>query len=745
MSLHVDGGRCGGDARVMPRVRWSVSCLAVLVALAGCGGEQETSREGHARMVALLAEEAGRAEQDSQYFGQSTLRELSAELARQGEAAGWRLRYEVAARELQAGNERRAIEVLTGARQALIDGRIEGDVAANVAINFHLGVAWLRLGETENCCAEPVPESCILPIAGGGLHGVPEGSQRAVESFGEVLQNVAPHDYWHYATLWLFNVAHMTLGTWPDAVPQRYRLPPKAFAPGQSFPRFPNVAGAVGLDTNGTAGGAIVDDFDGDEYLDVVVSEWAPRGQLRFFHNAGDGTFVDRTKEAGIVGITGGLHVVHADWDNDGDLDLLVLRGGWWVEHGKLPCSLLQNDGAGRFTDVTFAVGLGERRLPTQTAAFADFDLDGDLDLYIGSESSDRVPCASQLYRNDGGRFVDVAASAGVENRRYAKGVAWGDYDGDRWPDLYVSNIGGDNRLYHNRGDGTFEDVAAAAGVTGPANSFPTWFFDFDNDGALDIWVGNYDTGAAHVASFLLGGALRFDTMKLYRGDGKGLFTDVAQRWGLTYPAMPMGCNFGDLDNDGWLDFYLGTGDPQYANLVPNLMYHNRGGQGFEDVTMAGGFGHLQKGHGVAFADLDNDGDQDVFETMGGAYPGDTFRNVLFENPGSGNRWLALRLVGTESARCAIGASIRATVREGGELRVIRRDVSSGGSFGGNPLRQTLGLGAAEALERLEVFWPKTGRTQVVEGASLDGAFRIVEGQAGCTPIGLRPAPFRRR
>jgi hypothetical protein len=233
--------------------------------------------------------------------------------------------------------------------------------------------------------------------------------------------------------------------------------------------------------------------------------------------------------------------------------------------------------------------------------------------------------------------------------------------------------------------------------------------------------------------------------MRIYRGDGKGGFTDVAPAFGMTYPAMPMGCNFGDLDNDGWLDFYLGTGDPQYANLVPNLMHRNLGGGGFESVTIAGGFGHLQKGHGVSFADLDHDGDQDVFEVIGGAYPGDASRNVLFENPGFGNRWLTIRVVGADSPRCAIGANIRVTVREDGRLRTVRRDVSSGGSFGGNPLRQTMGLGRATAIERLEVFWPKTGRTQVVEGAQLDTVIRVVEGEACCTRIDVPAAPFRHR
>jgi hypothetical protein len=719
----------------------------VLFGVVACSKEPAVDPRpaAHVRMVETLAQRAA-TDDGNPYFGEGERRRLRSELQAQGEAAGWRLRLDAAVAELHHGDERRAIELLMAEREALMHGRLEGDAAAAVAATFHLGTAWLRLGETENCCAQPTTETCILPITGTGRHTRTEGSCNAAACFIEVLQNTPAEDYWHQAALWLLNIAHMTLGSYPDGVAPAQRLPASAFAPELAFPRFLDVAPAVGLDTDGTAGGVVVDDFDGDEYLDVIVSDWAPRGQLRFFHNERDGTFADRTEAAGLLGITGGLQLVHADVDGDGDLDVLVLRGGWWFESGRLPCSLLQNDGHGRFTDVTFAAGLGDRQLPTQTAAFADYDLDGDLDLYIGREHSERVVAPSQLYRNDGhGIFTDVAAAAGVTNDAYAKGVTWGDVDGDRWPDLFVSNIGGDNRLYHNRGDGTFVDVAATAGVLQPKNSFPCWFWDFDQDGALDLFVGNYDTGVGHIASHLRGGALSFEHARLYLGDGKGGFRDVAVDAGLSWPAMPMGCNFGDLDNDGWPDMYLGTGDPQFASLMPNLMFHNVGGRRLQNVTMAGGFGHLQKGHGVAFVDLDGDGDQDVFEVMGGAYPGDAFRNVLFENPGFGHHWLTVRLVGVQSARCAIGAQIRVTVREGDGVRVIRRDVNAGGSFGGNPLRQTIGLGRAAAIERLEVFWPKTGALQVVDGAQVDRTIRIVEGEARCTLLDVPAVPFARR
>ena len=123
-----------------------------------------------------------------------------------------------------------------------------------------------------------------------------------------------------------------------------------------------------------------------------------------------------------------------------------------------------------------------------------------------------------------------------------------------------------------------------------------------------------------------------------------------------------MGCDFGDLDNDGWLDFYVGTGSPSLRSVMPNRMFRNAGGRFFEDVTTSGGFGHLQKGHGVAFGDFDNDGDQDIYAVLGGAYTGDVFQNVLFENPGHGNHWITLLLEGVQSNRAALGTRIRIQV-----------------------------------------------------------------------------------
>ncbi|MBX3462871.1 MAG: CRTAC1 family protein [Planctomycetes bacterium] len=730
----------------MRRARAGLLWLAVA---AGCRGDAASGPNaadaGHQRMLRELEALAARATTDNVFFAESAVQRRLDDLRRSGAAAPWRERLDAALGAVQMGREREGIELLAAAREALQSGRLAGDANAALSISFYLAVAWLRLGETENCCARVSAESCILPLRGGAVHTAPEGSRSALPFLLEVLHNSAPESYWHLSARWLLNLAHMTLGTHPDGVPAPYRMAASRSPGDGGFPSFANVAPELGVDTFGNAGGAVVDDFDGDGRLDILVSDWAPRGRLRLFRSTGRG-FEDVSQAAGLAGLHGGLNLVQADYDGDGHLDFLVLRGAWLFEQGRHPNSLVRNRGDGTFVDVTFAAGLGAVHWPTQTAAFADYDLDGDLDLYVGNESTDRLRCPSQLFRNNGdGTFTDVAAAAGVTNDRFAKAVAWGDVDGDGWPDLYVSNLDGDNRLYRNRGDGTFVDVAAARGVTGPPASFPAWFWDFDNDGALDLFVANYDTGIGHIAAHVLGLPVPYGHPRLYRGDGRGGFTEVAQAMGLDYPSMPMGSNFGDLDGDGFLDVYLGTGDPHLQSLMPNLVYHNQRGRGFRDVTLASGMGHLQKGHGTAIADLDGDGDLDVFAVIGGAYRGDAFHDVLFENPGFGNRWLTVRLRGGRKNRDGIGARLHLVVHEDGAPRSIHRQVGSGGSFGGSPLRQTIGLGRADRIERLEITWPGTAAPQVVTGLPLDAAVLVVEGDAGWTQIEHVPTPFRRR
>ena len=292
-----------------------------------------------------------------------------------------------------------------------------------------------------------------------------------------------------------------------------------------------------------------------------------------------------------------------------------------------------------------------------------------------------------------------------------------------------------------------------------PLASFPAWFWDYDNDGWDDLLVLSYDVnGAMHemVAREFLG--LPLETMqdgkkvavessRLYHNNHDGTFSDVTNRSGLGGKAIyAMGSNFGDLDNDGWLDFYLGTGNPDLRSVIPNRMFHSVGGKRFEEVTLPGGFGHLQKGHAVAFADLDRNGYEDVYEVIGGAYEGDTYTSVLFENPGwPDNAWITLELEGRTTNRSAIGAKVEVEVADAkGATRTIWRTVGNGGSFGSNPLQLHVGLGRASRVQSVRVHWPDKSRSVTsYADLSLRSSYLIVQGSA---PVLLQrpPVPFRK-
>jgi hypothetical protein len=444
----------------------------------------------------------------------------------------------------------------------------------------------------------------------------------------------------------------------------------------------------------------------------------------------------------------GGLNIVVTDYNNDGHPDVLVLRGGWWGQNGKYPMSLLRNNGNGTFDDVTEEAGLLSLH-PTQTAAWADYDNDGWLDLYVGHEANTSENHLSQLFHNNhDGTFSEVAAPNGLADMGFVKGVAWGDFNNDGRPDLYVSVKGKKNRLFRNDGPldpknprpdrWKFTDVTAEAGVADPIQSFATFFFDYDNDGWPDLFVaGFYVETLNDIGAFQIGLPYRGEVPRLYHNNHDGTFTDVTKQVKLDRAILVMGANFGDLDNDGWLDVYLGTGDVPYESLVPNRMFRNEEGKTFQDVTTSGDFGHLQKGHGIAFGDIDNDGDEDVFEEMGGAASGDTYPSALYENPGHGNHWITLELEGAKTSRAAFGTRLKVTVKTENGIRHLYRTVGYGSSFGGNPLRQHIGLGKAERIAEIEVSWPTSKLKQKFHDVAVDRAFHLREGMR------LRPIKYR--
>jgi hypothetical protein len=615
------------------------------------------------------------------------------------------------------------------------------------ALAHYRSVAHLRMGEEQNCLTNHSPDSCIFPISGGGIHKQQTGSRAAIAVLEEQLGRI-PRDR---TGAWLLNLAYMTVGEYPDSVPASWRIPPEVFKSDHDIKRFPDVAANLGLDINDLAGGAITEDFDADGDLDILMSDWSPRGPMHYFVNNGNGTFSDQTVTAGLSGLVGGLHMVQGDYNNDSFPDILIFRGGWQFSEGRTPDSLLRNDGKNHFTDVTEEAGLLQFR-PNQTGVWLDFNNDGWLDIYFGYESSgpdELHPCT--LYRNNrDGTFTECAAESGVANVGFVKGVTSADFNNDGRPDLYLSRRGQPNTLYRNDGPvdpaagkssrWKFTDVSESARVTEPIASFPTWFFDYDNDGWEDIFVSGY--AIQHVGDVLadyVGAKTDAARARLYKNNRDGTFTDATQDVKLFKVLHTMGSNYGDFDNDGWLDMYLGTGDPDLANLMPNRAFRNAEGKSFQDVTTSSGLGHLQKGHAVSFVDIDHDGDQDIYHSLGGAYQGDAYQNALFENPGHGNNWVALKLEGTDSNAVGIGARIKATLPGG---RMIHRTVSTGGSFGANPLRQQIGLGKADSIARLEITWPVTGKTQTFTNVAVNELYAVKENSQNLRNLELKPFRF---
>ncbi len=730
--------------------------LSVLLLLSSPGrsetpfpSEEETRAEFEALCQRLV-------QSDNHYFGRALVDDLQERLKDPvtDPQVSVLLRGRLAHELIRLGKHREAIDAIREAQNIAREAQRHGvDFLARSpelekALAHLLGAAHMQIAEDENCIGLHTAASCILPLDRSAVHRRPRHARLAGDVYAEWLQR-APDDL---QARWLLNLARIVSGDYPEAVPESFRLPEGSLSSEAPFRRWVDIATPLGVAAYDLAGGAAMDDFDGDGLLDIITSTWDPCGAMKAFRNRGNGEFEDVSVAWGMTGQLGGLNLVQADFDNDGMLDLLILRGAWLGVDGRMRNSLLRNDlkrGARRFVDVTAAAGMAFPAYPTQAGAWADYDGDGDLDLYVGNEATavavdplqlfgrtgNSYP--SQLFRNNGdGTFTDVARAAGVANTRYAKAAAWGDYDNDGDPDLYVSNIG-PNRLYRNNGDGTFAEVTEALGVREPSRgSFATWFFDYDNDGDLDLFVADYDVPVVAVSASYLGMPTRTGHPVIYRNDGNG-FVDVSRDLGLDRPALPMGANYGDLDNDGWLDVYLGTGVPDYDALMPNIMYRNDGGSRFIDITFAGGFGHLQKGHAVAFGDLDNDGDQDLLEQVGGAYPYDAYSNVLFENPGDQGSWIVLRLIGTRANRFGVGARIEAVVATPTVRRSVYALAGTGGSFGGSSLQQEIGLGGAHKIERLVIQWPGSGTRQEFDRVERNRFYEVREDRAELKALAL--------
>ena len=433
------------------------------------------------------------------------------------------------------------------------------------------------------------------------------------------------------------------------------------------------------------------------------------------YHSNGDGTFINRTKHAGIGDTGYGIGCCTGDFNNDGWIDLYVTNFKENV--------LYQNNGDGTFSDITQEAGVD---CPSWSAscAFIDYDRDGNLDLYVVNYLDFRLadhkicgnalrpdcgpseyPCAADtLYQNNGnGTFTDVTEQAGVFNPNgKGLGIACGDYDNDGNTDIYIANDDTRNFLYRNNGDGTFTDLTFFAGVGFSEDGevqggMGTSFGDYDNDGLLDLIVTNYQD--------------QINT--LYHNDGNGLFSDVSHTTRTGPDSLPMvgwGTGFLDYDNDGWLDLFVANGhlltnieqfDTASTYYQPNFLYHNQHDGSFGRVEI--GLEPVRSSRGSAFGDFDNDGDIDILTSNTDDQP------ILLENKtGQDRNWIGLKLVGTKSNRSAIGTRVEVTA--GG--RSQSREVTGGSSYASaNDLRLLFGIGGLTVADEITIHWP-TGKVE---------------------------------
>lgn len=499
-------------------------------------------------------------------------------------------------------------------------------------------------------------------------------------------------------------------------------------------------------------GGIALFDCDNDGKLDIAVvnDTTIPRylaggdPMITLYHQDGTGGkihFTDITKAAGLTARGWGMAIAVGDYDNDGLPDLYVTGYGHNV--------LYHNLGGCRFEDVTDRAGVRLGGFSTG-AAWADYDRDGFIDLFVARyvhadlhhlppplpgatgyrsvilQIPDEMPGESDvLFRNRGdGTFEDVSRAAGVSNpgKLHGMGVVWGDYDNDGWPDLFVTNDGGRNDLYHNLHNGKFDDVGIVSGTAFGADgevfgNMAADFADFNHHGLLDLLTTRYSR----------------QPVSLYQNDGTA-FTDVAAQLGLakdTVAPVKWGVSFADFDNDGWPDIVIANGN--FSSLMdklpsevkfrePMLLFRNLQGQAFQDVSSESGLndGPLQSRRGIAVGDINNDGNLDfvVFNVDG---PPSIFINETH----NGNHRVLFRLVGTKSNRMAIGA--RMTVDAGGMTQID--EVRGGGGYNSsNDTRLHFGLGKAAVMSRVEVNWP-SGLHQAFQNIPADAIYEIVEGR----------------
>jgi ASPIC and UnbV/FG-GAP-like repeat len=529
------------------------------------------------------------------------------------------------------------------------------------------------------------------------------------------------------ARAWLWLTAQR-LGGYPEFVPTSQRMELKV---GLEKPtvEFEDIASKIGLDKTSGGRGVTVFDYNNDGLLDVLIA--CAHGGCNLYRNNGDGTFTDVSVGSGLDLCVNAFAITVGDYNNDGLADLFITRSGFYSGETQL----LRNNGDGTFSDVTEEAGL-KMWGPAFTASWADYDLDGSLDLFIANNIGgifDRKTPNRLFHNNGDGTFTEVTQSADLRTIWPTMGSAWGDYNDDGYPDLFVSNIMGKSQLYRNNGDGTFTDVSAEAGIQGGCFGSICLWCDYNNDGLLDIVQFTWSDHDNVVHTMRHGeGPPDSSPMRIYHNNGDGTFTMRDRDIGLTGCWGTMSGNAGDFNNDGHLDLVLGNGSPRMERLEPHILLENDG-QRFHNITFAAGLPFGDKGHGSNMADLFGDGRLCVLVAAGGAYPSDLLTTRVFCPKRLPGNYLNVRLSGVKSNRSAIGA--RVSIEAGGRKQY--REISGGSNFGCLPFEQHFGLAVAQKVDALHIRWP-SGLHQSFSALPVNQTLSFTEGQASWERVVIR-------
>ncbi len=541
--------------------------------------------------------------------------------------------------------------------------------------------------------------------------------ERAAQIGSEAL-DVDPKNERARAWLWL---TAQRLGSYPASVPAGHRMEERG---GYAKPtvEFEDVAAKVGLDKTSAGRGLAVFDYNNDGHLDVVIA--AAHGGCNLYRNNGNGTFSDVSVGSGIDTCVNGFAITVGDYNNDGYPDLYITRLGFFVGEGQL----YRNNGDGTFTDVTQQAGLKVWG-PAFTPSWVDYDCDGHLDLFIANNLGglfDRKTPNRLFHNNGDGTFTEVTEAAGLSTYWPTIGAAWGDYNNDGYPDLFLSNAMGRSQLYRNNGNGTFTDVSEEAGVTSYCIGSTAFWCDYNNDGWLDIVQFSWSDHEDVIYTMRHGeGPPNGRPHRIYHNNGDGTFTLRNREIGLDGCHGTMSGNAGDFNNDGYLDLVLGNGSPRMDRLEPPMLLESDGKR-FRNITFAAGLPFSGKGHGANMADLFGDGRLSVLLAAGGAYPGDLLTTRCFYPKRLPGNYLNVRLTGVKSNRSAIGA--RVSLKAGGRNQY--REVGGGSNFGCLPFEQHFGLADFEKVDAIQIRWP-SGLIQHFADLPVNDTLRFTEGQPG--------------